>query len=255
MSTIEKKYIFLWGDRLYADQTLYREICPYCNIRCVVTKSYLTKEEDGIDREEAFSRCPLCGWSSNYAISDNLDFQADSIRAFDINSCEVPLTELGSYLKKNFADIYSLEPSKFEEIIADVFRYHSYRPVLTKASRDGGVDIFLVNEKTDNIESIVQCKRYAEHRKVGIATVQRLVGTAVEWDVEKAYLVTTSSFTAPAQKSARKVISKGRIELDLYEASDVMSLLQAYNTKLPLLSHLTDEIRAAIIKNNGGLPG
>ena len=87
-----------------------------------------------------------------------------------------------------------------------------------------------------------------------IATVQRLVGAALEWGARKAYLVTTSSYTASARKSEELVSRDGRIELDLFEASDVLSLLQAYNEDLPPLHLLGRDVREAIIRGNGGSP-
>jgi hypothetical protein len=245
-------HLFVWRGGFIPDLRAYREVCPYCSIACWVNRWLLTKSVDGVDREDSYSQCPLCGWRSEYSLGDNTYISADTIQAFDINSTEVALTELGTHLKQTFADIYALDPRRFERVIADVFRAHSYRAMLTKQSHDGGVDVFLLNERSGAIEAVVQCKRYAPDRSVGIGAVQRLVGTAVEWGARKAYLVTTSHFTKSARKSEQRVEGTGRIELDLFEASDVLSLLQVYNETLPPLHMLTLEAREAIILGNGG---
>ena len=79
-----------------------------------------------------------------------------------------------------------------------------------KKGADGGVDIWMrrktfLNQKTT---AIVQCKRY-ENALVTVKVVREMYGLMYEYDVDKAYIVTTSRFT----KECYKFIDGKNIEL------------------------------------------
>ena len=79
-----------------------------------------------------------------------------------------------------------------------------------KKGADGGVDIWMrrktfLKQKTT---AIVQCKRY-ENALVTVKVVREMYGLMYEYDVDKAYIVTTSRFT----KECYKFIDGKNIEL------------------------------------------
>lgn len=99
--------------------------------------------------------------------------------------------------------ISKLTPRQFEELIAEIFERAGYEVHLTKRTRDGGYDILVVGRALDiPVRFIVECKRYALERKVSLDIVQRLLGVKIATQANKAILVTTSSFTADAQRFA-----------------------------------------------------
>lgn len=99
--------------------------------------------------------------------------------------------------------ISELTPRQFEELIAEIFDRTGHEVHLTKRTRDGGYDIIVVGRTLDiPVRYIVECKRYAPKRKVSLDIVQRLLGVKIATQANKAILVTTSSFTADAQRFA-----------------------------------------------------
>ena len=106
-------------------------------------------------------------------------------------------------MKHNFPDIYQLQPGRFEEIIADIFKNQEYRTRLIRKSRDGGTDILLLEEATGK-QIIVECKRYGHGREVGIQIVRELLGVQTYTGIQIAKIVTSSSFTLDAKNLPAK---------------------------------------------------
>lgn len=121
------------------------------------------------------------------------------------------------------AAVYSITPREFEEIVAEIFLRKGFEVTLTQATRDGGRDIIALHE-TMGIRSklLIECKRYAPERKVGLAVVQRLYGVKVAEGATKALVATTSSFS----KDARTFAQQRVWELDLKGYDDVMGWIR-----------------------------
>jgi restriction system protein len=69
----------------------------------------------------------------------------------------------------------------------------------------------------------VECKRWAT-KKVGIDVVQRVYGSAKAGGANKSMIVTTSFFTAPAQREHALVAN----ELELKDYDDLKGWLSRY---------------------------
>jgi HJR/Mrr/RecB family endonuclease len=128
-------------------------------------------------------------------------------------------------MAKNPEIIYGIEPRLFEEVVAEVFKKFRMEIMLTKRTRDGGMDIIAFDDKqyTRN-KYIIECKRYAPEKKVGLEIVQRLYGVKVSMNVTKALLVTSSYFTKDAIQFARQHFW----ELDLKDYNDVVGWLKTF---------------------------
>lgn len=120
---------------------------------------------------------------------------------------EVPvqLIEVSSELIKQLAadprQLYLLQPRKFEELVAELLHDMGSDVQLTPESKDGGRDVLAsITTPFGNLLVIVECKRYAEHRKVGAAIVERFLWTVDRRDrASFGILATTSSFTHDAR--------------------------------------------------------
>ena len=248
------EFLLTWESELLDRMNYPVNPCPFCGGATNQTFAQLTKSADGIDRDDQSTQCYLCGWNWEIRIGDNISGTVAVLRRYDINATDVPMAALGAHLRRNYSDIYSLAPERFERLIGDVFRDHEQEAVFTKKTRDGGVDIFLKSRKTGQVTAIVECKRYRRDRSVGIAVVQRLAGATLQWNTKKAYLVTTSSISSDGRRAAEMINENGTIELDFYEADDVLRLLNVYNLQLPSLSDLSAEMRERIIAGNVAKP-
>jgi len=113
--------------------------------------------------------------------------------------------ELKRILAKYPERMYDLNSRKFEELVADILRDFGWDVEMTKATRDGGVDLY-VYIRNEIIASlmIVECKRWAPNRAVGIDRVQRLRGVQETTNANISMLVTTSHFTQPAIAECRR---------------------------------------------------
>jgi len=77
---------------------------------------------------------------------------------------------------------------------------------LTPASRDGGKDIYIATK--DSLGSflyLVECKRYAPDRPVGVGFIRQLYGTVQAERATAGILATTSFFTRGAKDFQSKV--------------------------------------------------
>jgi len=113
--------------------------------------------------------------------------------------------------------IIQIEARQFEFEIARLLCLMDYKANATKATGDDGVDVFA---QKDNENIIVQCKKWT--RPVGRSVVDELAGTASRYNVTRAILATTSSFSPDAEQVARKH------NIDLWDFPTICHLFQKY---------------------------
>lgn len=120
-------------------------------------------------------------------------------------------------------DLYQLPPRKFEELIAELLRRDGFDVHLTPRSRDGGRDILAFYESALGRHLyLVECKRYAPSRPVGVGLVRMLYGVIEHEGASSGIIVTTSTFTAEALRFRSKV--EYRLHLKAY--SDVKTWIR-----------------------------
>jgi restriction system protein len=93
---------------------------------------------------------------------------------------------------KTLDQLNAMTPREFEEFVARMFRAMGHSVTLTQAAKDKGVDIFL-----DGGKAIVECKKYGG--SVGQPVVRDFYGTMIHNRAERGYIVTTGTFSLPAQ--------------------------------------------------------
>jgi len=93
-----------------------------------------------------------------------------------------------------------MPPRKFEELIAAMLHNHGCHVTLSPETRDGGFDIMAVRHDRilGDTVSLVECKRYAQNRRIDVDIPRRLLGVVNSMDAHRGLVVTTSSLTAPA---------------------------------------------------------
>jgi restriction endonuclease Mrr len=131
-------------------------------------------------------------------------------------SLQIVNRELVSYLSRHPDQMYKLTPRKFEELVALLLSDMGYEVQLTPETRDRGRDILAVLRVPPGKEFllIVECKRLAHSRKVGIDIVQRFLWVLDYQDKANGGLIaTTSSFSWDAKRLA----ANHRWRLDLCE--------------------------------------
>jgi HJR/Mrr/RecB family endonuclease len=126
--------------------------------------------------------------------------------------------ELINYLAMHPEEMRSLEPRKFEELVAELFRKKGYQVHLTKHTRDGGYDVHAVRkDELGSVLIIIECKRYSENQKVGVGIVRGLYGVVEAQTATKGLIATTSYFT----KDAKAFHESVNFRLDLKDYDDI----------------------------------
>lgn len=113
------------------------------------------------------------------------------------------LNELNKLLesrdKEQIRKLLNIEARQFEFETAHLFSLLGYKTIVTKTTRDDGVDIFA---SKDDEHCIIQCKRYT--KVISRNIVDELIGTLSRYkNISKAILVTTSSFSDEAKHIAK----------------------------------------------------
>jgi hypothetical protein len=136
--------VFVWRDGIPPTYNMHG-LCRYCSTKTVSSEingradeemdsklldhwraSYEVPEDtDGYGWWACFrSTCPRCGWWINYAGYNTGAIRTlnAALQVFDINDEKIAIPEICSHLQNRFADVFSLAPRRFEEVIAQVYR-------------------------------------------------------------------------------------------------------------------------------------
>ena len=140
------------------------------------------------------------------------------------------LTDINSELKRYFSRhperLYDLSSRKFEELIASILQDLGFDVELTQASRDGGSDIIAyIRNAVCEYLTLVECKKYAANRKVGVGVVREVSGVHHLKRASKSLIVTTSFFSKDANLEARTM----EHQLQLKDYTDIKAWLTQYS--------------------------
>ncbi len=105
-----------------------------------------------------------------------------------------------------------------------LYEKHGFEVELTPPSGDGGLDLYAVRyESYGKVLTIVECKRNAPDRPVGVELVRSLYGAVEDKGASIGVLATSSSFTAGAKSLQEK--HKFRLALqDWFRLQDMLGV-------------------------------
>jgi|ERR1043166_160256 hypothetical protein len=133
--------------------------------------------------------------------------------------------ELIRYLAAHPSLMHELKPRKFEELVAEIFKSLGFEVILTPRTRDGGFDVRAVsNSSLGTLLYLIECKKYAPDRPVGIELVRSLYGTVMSQRASHGILATTSYFS----KDAKQLASSLQYQLSLSDYQNLKTWLQEY---------------------------
>ena len=114
--------------------------------------------------------------------------------------------QLMEFFGKNPHVMHHLHHRKFEEFLAALFKDLGYDVELGPGGGDGGVDLRLIS-KTDTgpLLFLVQAKKYAPNRPIGLQPVQALFGAVEAEKASQGILVSTSYFQPAVKKFVGEV--------------------------------------------------
>lgn len=134
--------------------------------------------------------------------------------------------ELFNFLKRNPNYLYKIAPDSFEILIADILVNLGYEIEFTPKTRDGGRDLLaILNTPLGKLLTIVECKRYAPDRKIGINYIERLLWTMTRNDNANCSLLATTSYFS---EEARKLEREYNWLLKLRDFTDIKGWIKDY---------------------------
>lgn len=113
------------------------------------------------------------------------------------------------------SDFWSYDPYEFEKLVGELYKSKGYSVDVSDGSGDKGVD---VHAKRRGEYLTIQVKQYRNN--IGSSVVQRTAGASLEFDSDRAVVVTTSKFSKDAVESAKKID-----RADLVDGDDLVRML------------------------------
>lgn len=119
-----------------------------------------------------------------------------------------------------------LHHREFEHVIARLVERMGYEVELTKATGDGGVDIFAIQrEGLSPCMTVIDCKKYKRDRRIGPEIVRTIAGVRQQHGANTGMIVTTAYFTDGARNLQRDTWPH---EIALADRDRVLELLKSY---------------------------
>jgi len=236
--------------------SLFNGTCYWCGSPCM--HEDLDAPFYGNDGKSVHQRyqCLVCGWYYHHkewltrgTRERKTQFEWPGLVEFDSVE-DLPLKEFAAFLSRHYEEIYDISPRAFERRTQEFLRHHGLHAILTQVSHDSGADVVVLDECRSQPALIIECKRYAAHRKVGVEIVRALPGAMLDWGVSQAFIVTSSSFSSFACAYAEKMRRWG-FHIDLVGATELLKLFGAYNAPVARLDELTPALRMEIALSNG----
>lgn len=97
----------------------------------------------------------------------------------------------------------SVSPMEFEDLLFEWFRFHGFDPRKADAPDSYGIDL-IARSPNNGVNIAVEAKKFSRQSRVSVKEVMSLLGAATLMRVDKAALITSSSFTAAALEMAKR---------------------------------------------------
>lgn len=144
-----------------------------------------------------------------------------SLKRLDLSQYPQQIEEIRQFLLARPASRFRIHPRVFEETVASVFKDVGFESSVTSYSNDGGIDIFLSNDKGITIG--VQVKRYKN--LIDVSQIRELLGALVLADVTKGIFVTSSGFQQGVPLLLPKIEARG-LSLSLLDGEQLLEMLR-----------------------------
>jgi len=198
--------------------------CVFCQQKMKLIKEDISHPQSGIDAVVlSITFCTMCGWWTkkrdvftffdNFNTTNYADGAVGSLRELDVSDQSVPVEEIRSYLAARYDQRFHVDPWRFEEVVASVYKDIGYRSRVTARSGDGGIDVVL--DGPGNSEIGIQVKRYRD--KIKVEQIRSFVGALYLKRMLRGIFITTSAFQSGAEDVARLSRARG-IPIELVDA-------------------------------------
>jgi hypothetical protein len=219
--------------------------CPFCKLSTTqVHESTVNEDPSWLGgghyfAKELASSCGNCGWwRVRKFIETTGDIEAESavvknavLRKYDIESKDIPISILQTYLRDHFDDVIHIHDRQMERLVKSVFSEHFSCDVEhVGKSHDGGIDLLLVQSDSP---VVVQVKRRRSLSHVeGVSGIRELLGaTLLNGSKKCIYVSTCSKFSEPSKNAAEQAVDLSLVEsYELYDFSRFSDALKLTTT-------------------------
>lgn len=102
------------------------------------------------------------------------------------------------------SQLRQIDEYEFEHLVADVWEQQGWQTTVTSGSNDRGIDVIAEKGSPFRQKHLIQAKRYSAGNKIGSPDIQQYSSLRQqEDDVDAVVVVTTSSFTPEAERTAQ----------------------------------------------------
>lgn len=106
--------------------------------------------------------------------------------------------------QKVINQLTQIDEYEFEQFIADLWERQGWSTKVTQGSNDRGIDIIATKTHPFFQKQVIQAKKYSTDNTIGSPAIQQYSSLQHQEDgVDAVVIVTTSSFSSPARKTAR----------------------------------------------------
>jgi ribosomal protein S27AE len=127
-----------------------------------------------------------------------------------------------------------MDEYEFEELVADIWEQRGWETSVTTGSSDRGIDVIAEKSSPFTQKQLIQAKRYSVGNKIGSPSIQQYSSLRhQEGDVDAVVVVTTSSFSSQAKRTAEDLNVKlidGTTLAGMIIGLDSMEFLSKYVT-------------------------
>src|SRR5262245_35375088 len=213
-------------------------LCSYCSSKMSREEVQSKLLESNRAAYLYLLRCMSCGWwvlhrevvDTAREFGNSFEDQVfGEAKYYRIDSLDIPLRELRSFLGRHPNHLANVNPTAFELLMRDclVDAYGPCDVLHTGSSGDGGVDLKMVLSNRDTY--LVQVKRrsdLASHE--GVRVVRELNGVLFREGLAKGMVITTAKdFTQPAKDETQiKTPTTEQYAVELLAFNDVVSMLR-----------------------------
>lgn len=141
-----------------------------------------------------------------------------------ITLCAAVSRQLIEHFERRPSELQAIHPRKFEELVAELWSKFGYEVELTKATRDGGRDVVAISKRLVQVKYLIECKRPAPGKVVGVRAVRELFGVKSDEGATKAILATTAHFS----RDALLLFQRHRWELEPRDLEGVLEWIREY---------------------------
>jgi len=176
---------------------------------------YLNLTLDSQSSEVRVEYCWSCGWwrllktisisTESHQIWDMVFGCTGILKQMDRVDVRAPLDEIRRFLVRNYENRINIKPNLFENLVASVFESLKYTVLATGYTRDGGIDMVLINSENEQIG--VQVKN--TKNLIEVDQLRSFLGALLLKTIPKGLFITTSSFRPAAKKFSERASQVG----------------------------------------------